>query len=264
MGPESAGELRASWSSFRFSTRVCLAAVAVPVALASLPARTAVAQQTTASIVGVVRNRQTGEPVSGAVARLAFGGRSVSVDSAGRFQLTGLRPGAGLLQIRAIGYSVGSWALTLRENGTVSDTFDMDPVPVVMEPLTVAGTALEDWRSPAGFERRMQKGEGYFITEAQIKVQHPLTLVELLRQVPGVYTVCHYFHCDVFMDRTSPPCQPDYFLDGYPASLSVGPDFPIQGIRGIEIYGDPFIAPVEFQKIGLSCGVIAIWTQMGR
>ena len=265
MRPESAaGELRASRSAFGPLARARVAVVAVPVVLASLAAGAAVAQTSTASIVGVVRNRQTLEPVSGAIARLAFGGRSVSVDSAGRFELTGLRPGAGLLQIRAIGYSVGSWAVTLHENGTVADTFDMDPVPVVMEPLVVAGTAIEDWRSPAGFERRRQKGDGYFITEQQIKEQHTLTLVELLRQVPGVYTICHYFHCSVYLDRSSPPCEPDYFLDGYPASLSVGPDFPIEGIRGIEVYGDAFSAPVEFQKIGLTCGVVAIWTKMER
>jgi len=238
--------------------------LAVPAALAAVLAGAAVAQTSSASIVGVVRNRQTREPVAGAIARLAFSGRSVSVDSAGRFQLTGLRPGAGLLQIRAIGYSVGSWAVTLRENGTVSDTFYMDPVPVVMEPIVVPGERNPDWRSAEGFERRREKGDGYFLTEAQIRVQHPLTLVELLRQVPGIFTSCGGDNrCSVLMMRSTPPCTPDYFLDGFPASLAVGPDFPIQGIRGIEVYDDPFSAPIEFQKNDLSCGVVAIWTRMG-
>jgi len=128
----------------------------------------------------------------------------------------------------------------------------------------VPGTQNTDWRSAEGFERRREKGEGYFITEKQIDEQHALTLVELLRQVPGVYAFCGGSKgCAVLMLRSTPPCSPEYFLDGFPASLAVGPDFPIQGIRGIEVYDDPFSAPIEFQKNDLRCGVVAIWTKMG-
>jgi hypothetical protein len=108
------------------------------------------------------------------------------------------------------------------------------------------------------------KGGGYFITEEQLKDQHPVTLVEVLRTVPGVYTWCNANHCRAIMERTTPPCSPEYFLDGYPATLASGPDFPMQGIRAVEVYGDVFSVPIEFQKIDLQCGVIALWTRMGR
>jgi hypothetical protein len=185
------------------------------------------------------------------------------VDSAGRFELTGLRPGVGLLQVRAVGYRVGSWAVRLSAEQVMSDTFELEPVTIQLSEVVVPGRPDDDWRSEAGFEARRRKGGGYFVTEEQIRQQRPLTLVEILRTVPGVMTACSMNGCQVRMSRSPRPCSPEYFLDGYPATFATGPGFPIQGIRGIEIYPDAFSAPFEFQKIELRCGVIAIWTRMG-
>jgi hypothetical protein len=240
------------------------AAIAALVVLAGLPWVSAAAQRPTSSIHGVVLNRESRTPIEGALVRLRFTGRAAAVDSAGQFELTGLMPGAGLLQIRAIGYVLGSWAVKLTENAVLADTFEMDPVPVVLPGLVASTPPVDDWRSPEGFEQRRRKGGGYFISEQQIKEQQPLTLAEVLRTVPGVFTSCSHFRCAVVMLRTTPPCTPEYYLDGFPATLATGPDFPIQSIRGIEVYGDEFSVPAEFQRFGLRCGVIAIWTGMHR
>jgi hypothetical protein len=240
------------------------AACAALVVLAGLSVGRAAAQRPTSSISGVVLNRQSRTPIEGALVRLRWTGRSVAVDSAGRFELRGLAPGTGLLQIRAIGYQIGSWAVNLAENSVLADTFELDPVPIVLTPLLVPTNPVDDWRSPEGFEQRRRKGGGYFITGEQIKQQAPLTLVEVLRTVPGILTSCSHFRCAAVMQRSTPPCSPEYFLDGFPATIATGPDFPIQSIRGIEVYGDEFSTPIEFQRFGLHCGVIALWTEMRR
>jgi len=66
------------------------------------------------------------------------------------------------------------------------------------------------------------------------------------------------------MSRSSRGCRPEYYLDGFPASSSVGPDFPITGIYGIEVYRTASEVPVEFRRPELRCGVILIWSDMGR
>ncbi len=231
--------------------------------LAAAPAP-ASAQQRTSMIHGVVVNQHTRTPVEGALARLSWTGKSATVDSAGRFELAGLTPGVGLLQVRAVGYKVGSWAVKLTEGQALADTFELEPTTIQLSELVVPGRPDEDWRSPAGFEARRRKGGGYFITEEQLRQQRPLTLVEVLRTVPGVMTACSYAGCQVRMSRSPRPCAPEYFLDGYPATFATGPTFPIQGIRGIEIYPDAFSVPIELQKIELRCGVIALWTRMDR
>ncbi|HYA49989.1 MAG TPA: TonB-dependent receptor [Streptosporangiaceae bacterium] len=238
-------------------------AIALLLVVAALLAAPAAAQPNTSAIRGVVVNRQTQAPVEGALARLTWTDRSATADSSGRFELTGLRPGVGLLQVRALGYRVGSWAVKLAADQAMSDTFELEPVAIQLSEVVVPGQPVDDWRSPAGFEARRRRGGGYFITEEQIRQQRPLTLVEILRTVPGVATACSYSGCQVRMSRSPRPCSPEYFLDGYPATFATGPSFPIQGIRGIEIYPDAFSAPIELQKIELRCGVIAIWTRMG-
>jgi hypothetical protein len=43
----------------------------------------------------------------------------------------------------------------------------------------------------------------------------------------------------------------------------VGPDFPLTGIYGIEVYRTASETPAEFRKPELRCGVVLIWSRMG-
>jgi hypothetical protein len=232
--------------------------------MASVAPQSLAAQARPGAVVGVVVNAQTREPVEGALVSLRFSVSSARTDSAGRFELPGIAPGPGLMQVRAIGYKVGSWAVRLAEGDTVRDTLPLEPVPVELSDITVNAARDNDWRSADGFERRRAQGDGYFVTEEQLKQQRPLTLVEVLRTVPGVSTQCDYHNCKVWMTRTARGCTPEYFLDGFPASFATGPTFPIEHIRGIEIYNDVFSAPIWLQRPNMQCGVIAIWTDMNR
>ena len=251
-------------AAFRHRRLARRAACLALLGLAALSPTRAAAQRRTASIVGKLVNRETRAPVEGALVRLTWTGRATTTDSGGWFELRDLAPGVGLLQARAIGHRVGSWAVTLAEGTALADTFEVEAVAIELSPMEVEGKPSEDWRSAEAFERRRRRGGGYFVTEQQILEQRPNTLVEILRTVPGVLTSCSYRGCAVRMGRSTRGCSPEYFLDGFPATLATGPDFPIQAIRGVEIYPDEFSAPIEFQRINLRCGVIAIWTRMER
>ena len=84
--------------------------------------------------------------------------------------------------------------------------------------------------------------------------------------VPGVFTTCRGpgGTCQVQMMASGKNCSPEWFLDGFPATQAVGPDFPIQRIRGVEVYRSIFEVPPEFQRSTLRCGVIAVWSNMER
>jgi hypothetical protein len=49
-------------------------------------------------------------------------------------------------------------------------------------------------------------------------------------------------------------------LYGLTAYFATGLNFPINQIRGVEIYRDASEIPVEFLRPNMRCGVIAIWT----
>src|SRR6266480_1336027 len=81
---------------------------------------------------------------------------------------------------------------------------------------------------------------------------------------PGVQTTCGRGSCAIMMTRSARGCRPEYYLDGFPASFSVGPDFQITGAYGIEVYRTASEAPAEFRKPELRCGVILIWSDMSQ
>jgi hypothetical protein len=223
----------------------------------------AIAQEPAAVVTGVVVDRTNQTGIEGARVTLLGTGLATTTDSAGRFRLRGLPAGMRLLQIRAVGYAAGSWLLQLAEGQRLTDTFDLEPRAVEMAPVDIRGAPPDvGWRSEAAFEQRRQSGNGFFITREDILRRRAVNVADLMRTVPGVMSTCTSRGCVVQMVRSTSACRPEYFLDGFPATFSTGPNFPINvaAIRGVEVYRDPGEVPTEFQRPNLRCGVIAIWT----
>jgi hypothetical protein len=230
-------------------------------ALAALLLGPAALGAQTATVAGAVMNHDSHSPIEGARISLLGASLSVSTDSAGRFQLAGIPAGVRVLQVRAVGYVVGSWIVELREGQAMRQDFELAPLAVEVAGVTVtAAPESDNWRSEAAFEQRRSRGTGFFVTREQIRQRNATNITDLLRTVPGVTTNCTSGGCTVLMQHSARPCRPEYFLDGYPATFSTGPNFPIRQIRGVEIYRDRFETPSEFQRPNLSCGVIVIWT----
>lgn len=218
------------------------------------------AVQAPATVVGGLVNRETRAPVEGARVAILGSSLSTSTDSAGLFRLTGIAPGVRVIQVRAIGFAVGSWLLQVDEGQTQHHAFELEPRLYELAAVTVPGRDHDNWRDEAGFERRRERSAGYFITRSDIASRRPANLTDLLRGVPGLYTTCRSRSCQVTMIRSTRPCTPEYFLDGHPATFATGPSFPINQVRGVEIYRSESEVPMEFRRSGVRCGVIAIWS----
>lgn len=215
----------------------------------------------TAAVAGLLVNRESKSPVEGARVSIVGTSLGASSDPEGRFQVTGVPAGVRVLQVRAVGYAVGSWVVQLDQGQNFRQIFELLPRTVELDTLAVEGSAPQSWRSERGFEERRRRGLGVFITREQIQQRNAQSVTDLLRTVPGLITTCGgRLGCQVRMSRSTTQCLPDYFLDGYPATFSTGPTFPIIQIRGVEVYHDRFETPPEFQQPNQQCGVIAIWT----
>lgn len=211
-------------------------------------------------VVGSLIDRNTRRPVEGARVNVLGTSLGTSSDTAGRFDVRGVPAGVRVIQVRAIGYVVSSWVVSLGEGQTLEQTFELEGRSLPVDSITVTADMPESWRTEAGFERRRARGGGWFITHDDILRRRAETLGELMRSVPGVLMSCRFRSCSVVMEEGTKACTPEYFLDGFPASNSTGPGFPLQQIRGVEIYSSRFSVPAEFQRANLQCGVIAIWT----
>jgi carboxypeptidase family protein len=250
----------------RFSARRGATAAALGVALGVLPVapiRTA-AQQGTATLTGRVLDRESRAPVSGARIALLGTRHGFASDSDGRFAQHGLTSGTYVLQARAIGYVVASSVVQLGAGQVSTELFELDRLPIQLDPLVVERRPGFAEQRRLNFERRRASGQGYFITEEQIRHAHPRTLGDLFRNVPGVRVQCRgSAGCVMRMARAPRECRPDFVVDGFPATYSTGLDLPTIGITGIEIYRTISETPLEFVRDNSQCGTVVIWTRSG-
>jgi len=231
---------------------------ALSLALAlEVPAQPAAAQEGTASMVGRLIDRGTRAPITGATVVLASTGIATTSDSAGQFRYGGLVPGSHLFEVSAVGYEKSAWRVRL-DAGEQVRVFELDVLSYQLPEVQVEAHGLL-----AEFERRRARGMGFFFTREEIERRHSTTLSDLMRGVPGVQTTCRRGACVIQLSRSPRGCRPEYYLDGFPASFSVGPDFPLTGIYGIEVYRTASETPAEFRKPELRCGVVLIWSRMG-
>ena len=106
--------------------------------LPSLPAQST-GLVASGGIIGRVIDQQSQLPLGGATVSLLGLQRQTSTDSSGRFTQAGLGPGTYLLEVRAIGYGVTSWLLRLKDGEVVDYVFEVAPLGVELEAVTIEG-----------------------------------------------------------------------------------------------------------------------------
>jgi iron complex outermembrane receptor protein len=249
---------------FYFIRSLLLALGMAPVVTTRTPSQ---APAATARIIGRLVDQQTRAPVQGARVTLLGTRFQTGTDSAGEFTQAGLTAGAYFLEIRALGYGAGSWLVRLGDGETIDTIFELYPLGYELDPVVVTARPTLAQRRLEEFERRSRERHGVFITAEQIETNNATTLMDVLRNVPGVRIMCTTRGCQVRMTRSARGggggCQPDWVMDGLPATFSSTPSMSTVGIVGIEIYRSLSETPSEFLKSDSQCGVIAIWTKSG-
>lgn len=216
----------------------------------------------TGRIVGQVVDRETRVPISGARVAVLGTARRATSDDQGRFIDDSLAAGRYVLQAKAIGYSVGSRVVELRDGDTHEALFELDRLAEVLDTVVVRRSQTFAEARLRAFERRRASGRGYFITAAQIEEQRPRDLSDLLRNVPGVRLTCRgAARCTVRMARAPQECRPDFVVDGFPATNSTSVEMSLVGVIGIEVYRTLSETPMEFLRADNTCGTIVIWTR---
>lgn len=214
------------------------------------------------AITGRLVDRNTHTPVVGAEVYVLGQRRPAITDTNGEFLHRGLQAGTNLVQVRRIGYVKTEWPVVVPEGEVVEVLFELDPVAVVLPPEKIEGdpSTLPTWFR--GFEERRAVRRGQYVTRAEIEQQDPSsTLGDVLRMVNGLSFRCNRQGCSIRMTRWA-SCEPYYYQDGLPVFATTAERYWAFDIYGVEVYGLSEV-PIEFQRPGLKCGVIAIWTRRG-
>lgn len=94
-------------------------------------------QAAQATVVGTVRDGETGEPLAGALVVLTDLDRAVATDADGRYVLGGVPPGPQHLAFRFIGYSARTLHALVPREGVLEINASLRPEPIPLEALEV-------------------------------------------------------------------------------------------------------------------------------
>jgi hypothetical protein len=214
-----------------------------------------------ATLRGRVLDSELGEAVAAAVVRVRPGGEPLSVDSAGRFEVTGLKPGTIEVAVQATGFQSKSWKFTVQEGQTITQDFSLDFTGEKLPDLVVTARAVKLAPRYADFERRRERGVGAYLRWDEIKKKHFNTVGQAMRSIRGVKLECDQqeFECFIRMART-PGCAPAWYVDGVQVQTFTE-NTPIRDVYGLEIYRGPSEVPGEFTGSNAACGVLVVWTK---
>lgn len=142
-----------------------------------------------AAVVGRVQAADAGRPL--AAAEIRVGDERVAVtDSAGRFRLEELAPGTHRIRVSYLGFASREALLRAAPGDTVRPTFLLETRPVPLPELTVRVEGRGRVAAKmAGFERRMERGRGHFLTREELAEVPGDRLSDALRKVPGLRVV---------------------------------------------------------------------------
>ncbi|HJR64475.1 MAG TPA: TonB-dependent receptor [Gemmatimonadaceae bacterium] len=275
-----------------------LAALGIP-----LVSQRAIAQDSTSapSLLVIVTDEMTQEPVVGAQVGLKKSRMGALTDSLGIVRLSGLPVGRDTLVVRFLGYAPLSTVIDLQPDVVTEAQFAMRKEVAELPTVTVRG---KNRPSPGpGFENRQRMGFGHFVTREDIERYSPSTSSDILRQVPGVHLIpIRGGGYQVRFTRSTSRCRVQYYIDNLPVSTeelidaaidrrnlidaSGGsanaqarsrarklnrdiPSFHIdqlnpEDIEAIEVYRGAAEIPVEYNRSGSLCGVILIWMRKSK
>ncbi len=252
----------------RNSERVCVTLVLVGLGLAADQAHGQNTNETrrTAALVGQVVSASTGRPVEGAVVHLLRSGYGALTDSTGNFRIPQTWAGPDSLEVRFIGYEPSHQPIDLVPDETTRVTLLLSQTVVRIADLTVEIRQTRRARNLAGFVERMERGFGTFFTPRDVQTRNPRLPSDLFRGEPGVQVGrMEYGRAPVYLGdgASGRRCPPAVYLDGvYQAGMQID-DLPKEDMGAVELYKRGTETPMEFMRVGSTCGAIVIWTPDG-
>jgi hypothetical protein len=249
-------------------------------------------------LLGTVTDGDTGMPVAGAEVELTGTIFGATTDDTGAFRIEQLPPGPAKLVIRQIGHQPLRQEVTLPEDGTLhlpQGMLALGRAAQMLDPLFVETTASH---SPlTEFNRRRRETTGAFLTREEWERQgNPNRTIDLLRRLRGVRItpgpdITHQYL--VSMRRTTSrtfsfaegtgfardeildasisqqvECPPLVFIDrhymGDANTININTQVPFGDLVAVEAHPSTASMPVEYNRRGSACGVIAFWTRYAQ
>jgi hypothetical protein len=143
-----------------------------------------------ATLRGRVVDSETGTPIAEATVNIRNGAKTVTTDSAGRFEVRNLAGGDARVLIQKLGFAPGDYRTRVPESGEVDKVFSLDFTGQKMAPIAIQARAEQVMGRYADFEARRQRGIGTFLRWDQLTNEKFGSVGDALRTIRGVRIQC--------------------------------------------------------------------------
>ncbi len=209
-------------------------------------------------------------PLRNAHARLLGTRLQAVTDADGTFRLPAIAPGKYSIEIRMLGYTAKTQSIEIAPGETVDILMQLSAVAVNLDTVSITAAPNPHLQ---GFEERRARGQGRYFTREQITKMSPRGLSDVLRRVPG-FQLQAARNSDGFSVQTGRTgtrvCPVLFYLNGSPfpvsADMSINTFVDPDAVEAMEVYAGASQIPPQFNSAALNarCGVVVIWTRMGR
>ena len=239
----------------------------------------ALAAQETVRLAGTVADGTTGQPIEGAMVRLAdFAGsvRETLSGPAGAFVFDAVSPGEYVIGVRRIGYEGLSTRLEVGSEGLAALNLRLTPAAIPLEPLNVDVEGRPPRLAETGFYDRLEEGWGTYFEPEWIRTRSA-GYTRLTRFVENLQMRASLSRC---------PQLPVYYDERFigltsgwgtsrSASLNpegrhtsvVGPpprlldELSVTDVGAAELYTPPAPIPLfALNDTTLACGAVILWS----
>ena len=239
----------------------------------------ALAAQETVRLAGTVTDETTGQPVEGAMVRLAdFAGsvRETLSGSAGAFVFDAVSPGEYVIGVRRIGYEGLSTPLDIGSEGLAALNLRLTPMAIPLEPLSVDIEGRPPRLAETGFYDRLEEGWGTYFEPEWVRTRSA-GYIRLARFVENLQMRAPLSRCSripVYYDerfiglasgwgtsrsRSLNPAGQHRSVAGPPPRLL--DELSVTDIGAAELYTPPApLPPFAFNDTTMACGAVILWS----
>ncbi len=213
---------------------------------------------------GFVR-RANGTPIIGATVSVVGADVEAVTGATGEYAFRTLPLGTYMLEARAIGLLPTRIAADIRADAPPDADFALESAGQFLDTVRVRSQVSVDG-DRSGFERRRERGGGYYVDAKALDRRQPAVVTDVLRTMPGLQIRPGRGGPVVTGSASSGACTPTFFVDGmlFPVDGSIDNILPASDIKAVEVYTRSASAPVEFltrsDTRGSPCAVIVLWT----
>jgi hypothetical protein len=210
----------------------------------------------TSTLIGTVRGA-AGQPLQASQVRVLDAAGSTLTDSAGRFMLANQPAGTQLVEVRRIGYLLGTIPVELRSGRTTEENVTLQSI-VSLDSIRVTARRSR-YRE---YERRARRGAaGRFMSEQDIEKKNAYEMSDIVRMLPGFRIVGSGVNAQVVSSRgrisfRQEECATNVVIDGM-QHQDINLLHP-SDVGALEAYSGSGGAPMQYDS---ACGVIVVWTK---